>query len=451
MPQLFYYKLLFMTELLIADFLFCTRLERKPFFILRAAGGVVLCYAVALLFPLVSFTGWYASLMFVCLFAASLAPVKLAYKTSWANAFFCTTTAYTVQHLAYQLYALVSSLTGLGKDTGMYGEAIFDFSQLGLGSLFVALVYVDIFIAIYWGAFLFLGRRLGKGGEIKLKNIYLLVLAGIILLVDIILNAFVVYIEEGYDKTYEIVTCIYNVLCCLLVFYIQLSVVNARKMRQEIETASQLLHQARQQYDISKENINLINMKCHNLKHQVRQFAQKGGIDGAAVSEIEDMISIYDAAVQTGNEALDVILTEKSLLCHSRGIKLTCMADCSELGFISDSDLYVLFGNAVDNAIEAVMRLGDESKRYIGLTVHTVGALVTLNMNNYFAGECEFDADGMPLTTKSDKDYHGYGMKSIRAIVDKYGGDLSVVVSKDVFNLNIFFPLPGSKAPAAAV
>lgn len=441
MPQLFWYKLLFMTELLVAEFLFSTRLEKKPFFWLRAAGGVVLCYGVTLAYPLLSFSGWYASLMFLCLFVVSLAAVKFAYRTSWVNAFFCTTTAYTVQHLAYQLYALVASLTGLGSG-GLYGDAVFDFTSLNLQTLLIALVYVDIFIAIYWSAFIFLGRRLGKSGEISLKNTYLLVLAGIILLVDIILNAFIVYISEDYNKTYEVVTCIYNVLCCLLVFYIQLSVVNAKKMQREIETAAQLLHQARQQYDISKENINLINLKCHNLKHQVRQFAQKGGIDRETVSEIEDMISIYDAAVQTGNAALDVILTEKSLLCHSRGIKLTCMADCSELGFISEGDLYVLFGNAVDNAIEAVMRLTDENKRYIGLTVHAVGSLVTLNMNNYFEGECEFDADGMPVTTKSDKNFHGYGMKSIRMIVDKYGGDLSVVVNKDVFNLNVFFPLP---------
>lgn len=446
MPQLFWYKLLFMTQLIIAEMLFSFRLEKQKYFLLRLIGGILCCYVLALVYPLASYSGWYASLMFISMFLAAFLLLKFAFKTSWVNALFCVITAYTVQHLSYQLFTLLSLVTGLGG-MGMYGDTVIDFSVFSVKNLFNMLVYIEVCVVVYWLAYMFVGRRLGKSGEIQLKNTYLLVLAGLILLVDIILNAFVVYIQENYNKTYDIIVGIYNVLCCLLVFYIQLSVVNVKKMQKEIETVSQLLHQARQQYAISKENINLINLKCHNLKHQVRQFAQKGGIDRESISEIEEMISIYDAAVETGNEALDVILTEKSLLCHKNGINLTCMADCSDLAFISESDLYVLFGNAVDNAIEAVMRLDDENKRYIGLTVHTVGALITLNMNNYYEGKCEFGEDGMPLTTKMEKDFHGYGMKSIKMIVDKYGGDLSVVVGNGVFNLNIFFPLPrGSKS-----
>lgn len=153
------------------------------------------------------------------------------------------------------------------------------------------------------------------------------------------------------------------------------------------------------------------------------------------------MISIYDADVKTGNEAIDIILTEKNLLCCNKKIKLTCMADCKKLFFIDDSDLYVLFGNALDNAIEAVSKIDNKEKRYIGFTVYNHNDMISINVNNFYSGEISLDKDGLPITTKDNKDYHGFGMKSIKMIVDKYHGDVSIVTKDNIFNLNIFIPI----------
>ena len=49
--------------------------------------------------------------------------------------------------------------------------------------------------------------------------------------------------------------------------------------------------------------------------------------------------------------------------------------------------------------------------------------------------------NGLPLTTKKDKDYHGFGMKSIQLVVNKYDGDLNVNVANNVFSLSIMFPV----------
>ncbi|MDF2524679.1 MAG: hypothetical protein K0R31_2320, partial [Clostridiales bacterium] len=48
--------------------------------------------------------------------------------------------------------------------------------------------------------------------------------------------------------------------------------------------------------------------------------------------------------------------------------------------------------------------------------------------------------DGLPVTTNKDKDYHGFGMKSIKYLVDKYNGELSIKLNGDIFNINIVFP-----------
>ena len=73
-------------------------------------------------------------------------------------------------------------------------------------------------------------------------------------------------------------------------------------------------------------------------------------------------MQIYSAIVRTGNEILDTILTEKSLICENSGIHISCVADGSLLAFMNPVDLYTLFGNALDNAIEAVRKLESKEK-----------------------------------------------------------------------------------------
>ena len=182
-------------------------------------------------------------------------------------------------------------------------------------------------------------------------------------------------------------------------------------------------------------------MKCHDLRHQIREYGKKSAISPESINDLEQMINIYDSNVKTGNETLDLILTEKSLLCQKKNIKLTCLADCSKIGFIVDSDLYSLFGNAVDNAIEAVMKIQNDDKRNISLIVRNVENYLSISIENYYEGEIKFGNDGLPLTTKFDTNYHGYGVKSIKYIVDKYHGTLSITAKKDIFKLYILFVL----------
>ena len=108
---------------------------------------------------------------------------------------------------------------------------------------------------------------------------------------------------------------------------------------------------------------------------------------------------------------------------------------------IREADLYTLFGNAIDNAAEAVMKLPEE-KRVISLTTGETGELFSVNIRNFYRGSVSFEG-GLPVTTKGDSDYHGFGMKSIKRIVEKYGGDLSVVAGDGVFNLNMLFVAGG--------
>lgn len=441
MTGLALYKLLFVFELLVIEAVYTFRLKKRRLFALRASAAVIVCFLAAWLYPIFAqtYTGWYTSLMFLVLFFITFVSLLFVYQISFKNAAFCAIAAYSAQHLAYEIYKLVLTPFDIFVAQNMYGSTVINFRGINDFTVIIALVYVEIYFAVYVAAYFFIGKKM-RGENIRLKNFSLLILSAIILLVDVILNAFIVYIDAGYNRMYDIMVGIYNGLCCMLIFYIQRNMIDVGDIKNELETVTHLLQQAKKQYQIKKEEINLINIKCHDLKHQIGRYARGGGVDGATVAEIEKMISIYDATIKTGNEVLDIILTEKSLICQNKNIKFTCMADCSALGFISDGELYALFGNMFDNAIEAVSTISDPEERCIGLHIHGEGEFVSVMMENYYAEKIRFGAGGMPITKKADKNNHGFGLKSIRVIVEKYGGDISIVAEDKVFRLSILLP-----------
>ena len=166
-------------------------------------------------------------------------------------------------------------------------------------------------------------------------------------------------------------------------------------------------------------------------------------VDPVVLREMEQQVDIYDAAVRTGNEALDVILTEKSLMCERENVTLSCIADGDCIAFMAASDVYSLMGNALDNALEAARRMKDPERRSISLVLRARASMAVLHIENYYAGELRFGhGEDLPATTKADAASHGYGMKSMQLVAKKYHGNIHARAADGVFHLNVVLPLP---------
>jgi sensor histidine kinase regulating citrate/malate metabolism len=201
--------------------------------------------------------------------------------------------------------------------------------------------------------------------------------------------------------------------------------------------------QRKMQYQFSKENMDLINRKFHDMKHQLAAISQMENADGrkaAVVQELEDMMYASDSYAQTGNEALDTILTEKGLYCGAHDIRWTCVADGSFLNFMDVVDLYTLMGNALDNAVESVEKSEDPEKRFISVNIRKEKSFALIQIKNHMEGRLQF-RENLPVTSKADTDSHGFGMKSIKTIVEKYHGTMTVSTEDNTFTLNILLPL----------
>lgn len=231
-------------------------------------------------------------------------------------------------------------------------------------------------------------------------------------------------------------------LLLIVILYLQSELFKKSAMRQELAVMNMLWKKEQEQYELSKENIALINQKCHDLKHQIRaiRYMNKEEID-AYLNEMENSIEIYESIVKSGNEVLDTILTEKSLYCKERGITVSCVVDGSQMGFINTIDLYAILGNALDNAIEAVEKFRYQEQRQIDVMIYRQQQFLVINIVNPTKEIPVFDEE-LPRTTKADRFHHGFGLKSIRYMVKKYDGNLNVSVEDDCFSLKILIPIP---------
>lgn len=221
------------------------------------------------------------------------------------------------------------------------------------------------------------------------------------------------------------------------------------RTRRELESMEQVLQNQYLQYQQSKESIDLINRKYHDLKHQIAALRAESdpGRREAFLDQMDREIKVYEAQNKTGSPVLDTILTSKSLYCVQHDITLTSVADGHLLTFLDVMDICTIFGNILDNAIEYVSTLDQPEKRLIHLSLSSQKGFLLLRVENYCEADLSF-RDGLPVTTKGDAAYHGFGLKSVRHTVEKYGGSLTVCQEDSWVEVKALIPLPEGNGPA---
>lgn len=434
MSRILFYRPIFIIMLIISISMFGVKLKKKNPFILRYIISILLCLEISFVFPLFSDNAFYISSMFFIFWIVVYLMMIFCLQENKKNLLFISIIGYTTEHIAYELYLFIVTVFGI-----VNGEnGIYSFQNKFLFINYQdAICYFASYLVIYFFAYLFFARKI-KGNEgIRINNPLFLIIGIIFIFIDISLNAFVDnYSKANFDKTYICTIAIINILLCIMFEFFAFETSTRQELRKNLDVISQMKYNEEKQYELSKENIALINQKCHDLKYFIRNYGNNQTLNPQVIEEISQSIEIFDSNIKTGNNALDIIFTEKSLLCYKNNIRFTCIADGKLLSFMDDVDAYSLFGNLVDNAIEA---LKDEAqKRVISLIIKGQGDFVSISIQNFFSKQLRFE-NGLPITTKKDKNYHGYGMQSIKMICEKYNGTLSINTNDNIFSVNILF------------
>lgn len=234
---------------------------------------------------------------------------------------------------------------------------------------------------------------------------------------------------------------IFDLLGVVGLFALQ-SRMNEIEMRVDVEKMDRALRLQYIKYQNYQEHIELINMKYHDLKHQLEDLKRLGAGKNQEllINNIESELTEYSPSIETGNQVLDALLDSRQVFCRRRQIVITAVADGKLLDFMHVADICAIFGNALDNAIESVATVEDVTKRLIHLEVTMKKQFVAIVVEN----TCETPVqivDGIPKTQYKDKTDHGYGTRSICHTVQKYGGSTLFSVKDQWFTLQILIPL----------
>lgn len=212
----------------------------------------------------------------------------------------------------------------------------------------------------------------------------------------------------------------------------------------EMSALGRALKSQYEQYRNYQQNFEMMNMKYHDLKHQIAGMRAEAdaGLRKEWLDGMEQELDSLGDIGHTGNSVLDGILASKMRYCRKNGIRITCVADGRLLKSIHVADICTIFGNALDNAIECLVLIEDQKKRQIHFTVSKKKSFIFIRMENCCESELKIGKNGFPVTHKKDKAEHGYGMKSIRYTVEKYRGTMDYSMRDGWFELKILIPLP---------
>ena len=422
--------------------LFARGLELRPHVGLRVLVVALACVATYALFlgiaslvldQMSASTGYLVQfLVFSLILVVCVGLVLLFCRTSVWVALFCVTAGYSMQNLCSGTSELLNVLGALaGLDTASYLSPAYWANSL--------LPIVVVFPLAWW----LVVRKVDAEGLRRIEDHGMLAMMPVVSLVIIGFDLTIKSMTaDGLATSYVVVLRLMHGAACVFVIWLEYELLYQRRLAQDKATTERLLAERAQQYERSRENIEAINLKCHDLKHQIRTLASGGAtVDPAALGELEREVQIYDASYHTGSDVLDTILTEKGLVCGRQGISLTCMADGAALGFVAPADLYALFGNALDNAIAAAGAL-EPGRRTVAVVVRRAMGAVSVHVENPYASEVRFGADGLPQTTKPDAANHGFGSRSMRGIAQRYGGSYAASADGGTFRLDILIPEP---------
>ncbi|HCM90767.1 MULTISPECIES: sensor histidine kinase [Vagococcus] len=236
-------------------------------------------------------------------------------------------------------------------------------------------------------------------------------------------------------------------LCGVFIIYIQENQRYESYLRNELSAIHNVFHSQYEQYQAYKESTTIVNQKFHDLKHKIDLIEMETNSDKRKeyFQKIREDIQKYQSSIKTGNPVMDTILTRKNVFCIQNGIALTCIADGSLLNFLDVMDSCSLLGNTLDNAIESTLKTTNKEKRLINLRILEKADFILFSIENYSEEHITFE-NGLPKTTKKENAFHGYGLKSVSYIAEKYDGTMTIDYKKNWFIVNVLLPNPKKHA-----
>lgn len=286
---------------------------------------------------------------------------------------------------------------------------------------------------VFWiGAWLILRRFLSKIPS-HLNTRTWLIIDMLILASFVAIFTIIYFMPEDTTIVYPICgSSIFSSFGCMyLAAYIYDSMQNAYRVQQ--------MESQRDYYKARTSEEERVRAIYHDLKNHllVMESRQNTEETRRMAETLRSQIEDYEDYVHTGNDFLDIILKDKAAKVREKQIDFSAIVDFNGIDFIEPLDISTIFGNAIDNAIEASEKLPEE-RRLVTVRAERVRDMLLIAVeNNILPG-----TQAPEGTTKKDRFVHGFGIPNIKKAVEKYGGQCSFRQENDTYQLKMLLPMP---------
>ena len=415
----------YMIEVLIAELLFLHAYEKRKLFWVRIPIATVISGIIVsrISYP-VATIAIYRFMFFFFIIALTIAVMLICYKGNAFSIASSSIAGVATQHIAYKLMTIFNLIPPVN-------------ALIQINIIYRILTEVMIMAIVYVIVYMLVARtQVPDKGSIRLN-----ILSVIVILICIGVNRLV---ADTWDISPKLViaSSIYAIICCSFALSIQFYLHKWQQEKAESLVIKGLLSASEKQYEQWKELVEFNNIQMHDLKHmlnRIEKLADKEKLDIPDLTPIRESIEGFAPIVKTGNDVIDVLLRNMGALCRQQGVRFNCVSFTDKLDKFDSMSLYFLFGNAIDNARAGASSVSDEDKRLVDVSLKQFGDSVIIHIWNYFEGDITFE-DELPVS-KDMENGHGFGLKSIKVMVDKFGGAFKTQVEGDVFHLNIILPL----------
>lgn len=422
--------IVFVGELLLATSVYVFKLRRRNHFwlwlVLCLSCFIGFAYSWSLIPYINSVTSIIFSILFFFIaFFGLIGSLMACFKVNIQAAMFLGTAGYAMQHFTYKLIQIV---------IGSIEKGIPSFVDNNYGIYGIYASFVIISLPIFYNMF---GKKIHNNETLIIEDSRLLIISIILIICTVILNLIYESFVKVSNLTLFVVGCLFDMVCCFLTLFIEFEMLKSKEISEAYVQMKTIWESEKKQLEISKENMDYMKILAHDLKHELNESTLL--ISKDKVDELNRRIAAFGNSIKTGNDILDLVIAERTLIVQKENINLSIIADGSVLSNMKQSDCYSLFMNIMDNAIDAVKVL-PKDQREISLAVRESMGMILIHEVNPFKGTLNFK-DGLPQTTKGDSMYHGLGTKSIKGIVDSYSGDCEISIKdNNIYVLNILLP-----------
>ncbi|MBQ7638790.1 MAG: GHKL domain-containing protein [Clostridia bacterium] len=301
-----------------------------------------------------------------------------------------------------------------------------------LAGAFVSFLLFSVLFAIT-----LIRKKLKKNSEAAKINAPLFVLIAVTTIV-FVLSMVILGLNNTAQRRTEFFITLSNIpLFALTIGYAVKSFLKARLAQEHYEKTLSL--QLEHFESMEKKNDEL-RMFRHDLPKKLRPLLMC--VREGRNEEAQELIKSFNVELEasrprfsTGNISFDTVLECEQQAAEKCGVSLV-LAPGSVFPShgVDPADIYTMFSNALDNAIEAAAKTaGDRSVR---VSCGFRAGVVFASVENPFSGELKLSGESLK-TTKDDREFHGYGLRSIKKTAGKYNGKVSFTHSEGVFTLQI--------------